>query len=123
MSRNENAQGHRYQQRVNKYKAAHIAAGGDGWADRLKAECLARKAETDAIKAAADKEAAEKEAAELVAKAEVAKAAYDKAAAEAASIQEKLSHPNVTVTINGVTGTLAQAADMIVDTLTGKTGA
>ena len=46
---NKNAQGYRYQQRVNKYKLAHIAAGGDGWADRLRAEVIAKQ---EAAKAA-----------------------------------------------------------------------
>jgi len=38
MANNETAQGHRYQQRVNKYKLAHIAAGGDGWAEKYREE-------------------------------------------------------------------------------------
>ena len=43
MANNQNAQGHRYQEKVNKYKLAHIAAGGDGWAEAYRAEGLAKK--------------------------------------------------------------------------------
>ena len=44
MANNENAQKHRYQEKVDKYKLAHIAAGGDGWAERYRAECLVLRA-------------------------------------------------------------------------------
>lgn len=46
MAKNENTQGHRYQEKVNKYKLAHIAAGGDGWVEKYRAECLAKKQAT-----------------------------------------------------------------------------
>ena len=50
MARNENAQGHRYQEHVNKYAVAHEAAGGDGWAEKYREEGRVAKAAADLVK-------------------------------------------------------------------------